>query len=109
MEANATSDSVVALSWSAGNSVSPIDYFLIRYRNVDDPSDSEGAVAWSYETNDVIEQLTPGATYAFNVAAVNAYGTSYDSDTVYVTLDSTSPTTPEPGKRVRIKARLYSI
>ena len=91
MEATAISESAASLAWSPGDSA-PVDRYYIRYSNIDDPLDTEDG--YSSIPEYVFSGLQPGATYSFNVAAQNADGFSPESETAYVTLQST-PTEPE--------------
>ena len=89
MRAQPLTDTSASLEWLPGDN-SVIDRYFIRWSNVADSTDSgEGfSPIASYE----VTGLQPGATYTFNVAAINQDGTSPFSDTASLTLEE-----PQPG------------
>ena len=89
MRAQPLSDTSASLQWLPGDNSDILRYY-IRWSNVADNSDSgEGlSTIASYD----VTGLQPGATYTFNVAAVNQDGTSPFSNTASLTLEE-----PQPG------------
>ena len=89
LQAQAVSDTSASLEWLPGDN-SVIDRYYIRWSNVADQTDTGDAYSSiaSYE----VTGLQTGATYMFNVAAINQDGTSPFSETASLTL-----TEPQPG------------
>ena len=89
MRAQPLSDTSASLEWLPGDN-SVIDRYYIRWSNVADNTDS--GEDFSFATSYAVVGLKPGATYTFNVAAINQDGTSPFSDTASLTLEE-----PQPG------------
>ena len=91
LKATPTSNTEAILEWTPGDE-STVDNYYIRWMNVNDPTDTAGDYSPGHLTTFNLYGLEPGATYSFNVAAVNQDGSSPFSETATFTLGQ-----PEPG------------
>ena len=89
LRAEALSDTSASLEWLPGDN-SVIDRYYIRWSNLADQTDA--GEAYSSITSYEVTGLQTGATYRFNVAAINRDGSSPFSETASLTL-----TEPQPG------------
>ena len=89
LQARQLSDATASLEWLPGDN-NVVDRYYIRWSNVADSTDSGEGV--SLVTSYDVTGLTAGATYTFNVAAVNRGGTSPFSKTASLTMEE-----PQPG------------
>ena len=89
MRAQARSDTSALLEWLPGDNT-VVDRYYIRWINIADDTDS--GEEYSSVTSYDVTGLKPGATYTFNVAAINQDGTSPFSNTASLTLEE-----PQPG------------
>ena len=101
MRAQPLTDTSASLEWLPGDN-SVIDRYYIRWSNIADSTDS--GEAFSFVTSYDVTGLQSGATYSFNVAAVNQDGTSPFSDTASLTLEE-----PQSGNLHLLAIYVYNI